>query len=73
MTTYIQLKLQSDPLLTKFIREYPYWYKKINRNPNLYNEMVNDMKVKYKLTTSDKINNTLSNISMLQSLLDVLK
>ena len=35
--------------------------------------MIMDMKEKYKLTTSDKINNTLNSINMLKTFLDVLK
>ena len=73
MTIETQLKISSDPTLTRFIREYPVWYKYLNRNPDLFNNMVRDMKEKYKQTTSDRINNALNSISMLQSLIDVLK
>lgn len=67
------MKINSDPNLTSFIREYPIWYKLLNRNPNMFNEFVRDMKDKYKLTTTDRINKTLNNISMIQSLIEVLK
>lgn len=73
MTIETQLKISSDPMLIGFIREYPIWYKYLNRNPDLFNNMVQDMKEKYKLTTSDRINNALNSIGMLQSLIDVLK
>ena len=73
MTIETQLKISSDPMLISFIREYPIWYKYLNRNPDLFNNMVQDMKEKYKLTTSDRINNALNSIGMLQSLIDVLK
>lgn len=73
MTIETQLKISSDPMLIRFIREYPIWYKFLNRNPDLFNNMVQDMKEKYKLTTSDRINNALNSIGMLQSLIDVLK
>lgn len=73
MTVELQLKINSDPRLKTFIREYPNWYKLLNRNPNLYNDFVNDMKQKYKLTTSDKLNKTLNSISMLQAFLEVLR
>ena len=53
-------------MLIRFIREYPIWYKYLNRNPDLFNNMVQDMKEKYKLTTSDRINNALNSIGMLQ-------
>ena len=73
MTVELQLKINSDQRLKQFIRQYPNWYKLLNRNPYLYKDFVNDMKEKYKLTTSDKINKTIDNISMLQSFLEVLK
>ena len=71
MTIENQIKIASDPRLVSFIRENPYWYKILNRNPLLFNEFVSDMKNKYKLTPSDKINNALNSISMLQTFLDV--
>lgn len=73
MTTEIILKINSDPRLKTFIRKYPYWYKRLNRNPLLFKEFENDMKDKFKLRPSDKLNKTLENISMIQTFLDVLK
>lgn len=73
MTVELQLKINSDQRLKRFIRENPIWYKKLNRNPDLFNEFVLDMKDKYKLKTSDKINKTLNSISMMQAFLEVLK
>ena len=73
MTVENQIRIAGDPLLTRFIREYPIWYKRLNRNPDLFKDMIMDMKEKYKLTTSDKINNTLNSINMLKTFLDVLK
>ena len=69
----IQDKLYREPILRRFLYEESYWYKYLNRNPDLFNNMVQDMKEKYKLTTSDRINNALNSIGMLQSLIDVLK
>lgn len=73
MTVDLQLKINSDPRLKSFIRENPVWYKRLNRNPELFKEFTMDMKNKYKLTTSDKINKTLNSIGMLQSFLEVLR
>jgi len=69
----IQIKINSDQRLKRFIRENPIWYKKLNRNPDSYNDFVLEMKDKYKLKTSDKINKTLNSISMMQAFLEVLK
>lgn len=73
MTTEVQLKINSDPRLILFIRENPIWYKRLNRNPDLFKEFTMDMKDKYKIKTSDKITKALNNISMLQAFLDVLR
>ncbi len=73
MTIDIQYRLSSNPLYIKFIREYSYWYKFLNRNPAYFNDFVKDMKNKYKLNPTDKLNRMLDNINMLETFLDVLK
>ena len=74
LVTYsLQTRINADINLKRFLRENSYWYKILNRNENAFLEFVSDMKVKYKLTTSDKINRTIDNIGMLQSFLEVLK
>lgn len=73
MTFMLQNKINSDINLKRFLRENSYWYKILNRNEKTFPQFVEEMKIKYKLTTSDKINRTIDNISMIQSFLDVLK
>ncbi|MGM9882259.1 MAG: YlbE-like family protein [Bacilli bacterium] len=73
MTTDVQLKINADMRLKRYIRENPIWYKRLNRNPDLFRNFTMEMKDKYKLKTSDRINKALNNISMLQTFLDVLK
>ncbi len=69
----IQYKINKDINLKKYLRENSYWYKYLNRNSSSFKYFVDEMKVKYKLTTVDKINKTMDNINMLQSFLDVFK
>lgn len=73
MTYMLQNRINADINLKRFLRENSYWYKILNRNENAFPEFVSEMKKKYKLTTSDKINRTIDNIGMLQSFLEVLK
>ena len=40
MTTELQLKISSDPRLVSFIRQYPIWYKRLNRNPLLFKDFI---------------------------------
>ena len=73
MTTELQLKISSDPRLVSFIRQYPIWYKRLNRKPLLFKDFTEDMKDKFKIRPSDRLNKTLENISMIQTFLNVLK
>ena len=73
MTYDIYNRIHHDINLKRYLREHSNWYKILNRNPDSFFAFVEEMKVNYKLTTSDKINRTIDNISMIQSFLDVLK
>ena len=73
MTYNLQNRINSDINLKRFLRENSYWYKALNRNENVYLEFVNDMKVKYNLTSTDRINKSIDSIGMIQSFLEVLK
>lgn len=73
MTLEVQHKINSNIMYQRFIRENNVWYKLLNRDPELFKDFVLDMKDKYKLKTTDKINKMLDNITMIQSFLDVLK
>ena len=73
MNIDIQMKINNDPRLKRFIRNNPIWYKYLNRNPDYFKLFFNNMKDEYKLNTSDKISKTMENLSMIQTFLDVLK
>ncbi len=55
MPIEIQMRLRENPLYIKFLRENNIWYKLLNRNPNSFDLFIKEMKIKYKLRTSDKI------------------
>ena len=73
MTFELRNKINSDINLKRFLRENSYWYKILNRNEDAIIDFVREMKIKYKLTTSDKINKTIDSIGMIQSFLEVFK
>ncbi len=73
MKLNIIMKINTDPLTKRFLREHSYWYKYLNRNSNYYASFINDMKEKYKLTTADKLTKISNDISMLRTFLEVLK
>ena len=73
MSYDIWYKIDSDINLKKFLRENSNWYKLLNRDSRNFDIFVNEMKVRYKLTTEDKIHKMIDNIGMIQNFLEVLK
>ena len=71
MDLSVQFKLNENNLLHRYIRENSYWYKILNRNPSLISNMTDEMKDKYKLHTSDKIEEIGNKISMIELILKV--
>jgi hypothetical protein len=68
MPLEIQFKLRENPLYIKYLRENNIWYKKLIRNPNLFSEFENEMKAKYKLRTTDKIEKIIDTIDLVSNL-----
>ena len=73
MTLDVQLKLKSNPLYIKYLHENSHWYKILNRDPNTFNDFVNEVKTNYKLRPSDRINKALSTFEMLSAIMSSLK
>ena len=69
----VMMQINENPIQKQFLREYSYWYKYLNRDIKYYKNFVNDMKEKYKLTTTDKLNKVMDDINMFKTFLDVLK
>lgn len=67
----VQMKLKSNPMYLKFIRENSHWYKILNRHPERFEEMVEEMKTKYRLRTTDKINNVVDSIDLITKIFKV--
>ena len=64
----IQMKLRENPLYVKYLRENNIWYKRLIRNPRSFNIFVDEMKTKYKLRTSDKINKVFDTLDVVSNL-----
>ena len=67
----VKEKLDKDPRFKKYLRENSNWYKKLNRDPNSYNEFVKEMKVKYKLRTIDKIDNFVDTVDLVTKIINI--
>ena len=68
-----QYKINSDMKQISFLRENSYWYKYLNRSGIYYKDFLNDMKDKYKLKPSDRIDKISKDIEMINNIIDVLK
>ena len=67
------VKIKNNALLQKYIRENSYWYKILNRNPNYIEYLIDEMKVKYKLTTADKINDLSDKLDLIRAFMNAFK
>ncbi|MDO4963644.1 MAG: hypothetical protein Q4E75_06105 [bacterium] len=72
MNLDLQFKLKSNPLYLRFLHENSYWYKYLNRSPSYFNDFIEDVKVKYKLRPSDKIDKAISTFDMISSIITTL-
>lgn len=64
-------KINKDDNLHRYLREHSYWYKILNRNPNLIKKMEEDMKKEYKLTLEDKISDITTKINLIKGFMDL--
>lgn len=73
MKLEVYMKLQNNPKMLNYLKLNSEWYKYLNRNPMNYDKFINSMKEKYKIRTSDKINNVIDNMDTISSILNILK
>ena len=73
MNLNLQYKINQDPKQKQFLRENSHWYKYLNRSESYYKEFINDMKDKYKLKPTDRLNKMIDDINLVSSFLEVLK
>ena len=67
------VKIKNDAMIQKYIRENSYWYKLLNRNPNLMPNLIEKMKIEYKITTSDKINEISNKLDLVKAFMNAFK
>ena len=71
MNLYTQYRIRNNANSLRYLRENSNWYKKLNRDPNSYNEFVKEMKVKYKLRTIDKIDNFVDTVDLVTKIINI--
>ena len=73
MTLDIQFKLKNDPYALRYLHENSIWYKRLNRDPELYNTFIEEMKSNYGLRTRDRLSKALDTINIIQNVMSSLK
>ena len=63
----------NEEKLMPYLKENSDWIKYLNRNPKNYALFKNEIKTKYKLRKTDKINNAIENIDLISNVLNILK
>ena len=67
------MELKKDKKMWDLLKENSYWLKELNRDPRNVKKYKEDMKVKYKLRTTDKISDAIDNIDLISNVLSTLK
>lgn len=71
MTIDLIYKINKDNNLHRYLRENSYWYKLLNRNPNLIKKMEDDMKKAYRMTLEDKVSDVITKINLIKGFMDL--
>ena len=67
------LEIRKDKKMEELLKLNSYWIKELNREHNNVKLFINDMKVKYRLRTTDKISDAIDNIDLISNVLSALK
>ena len=73
MTNEVNNKLKSNPLYIKYLREHSYYYKLLNRDPNLINGFIEEVKKEYKLRSIERISKLSDYMDLFSSIVSNLK
>ncbi len=73
MQMRLLLELKKDKKMWDLLKINSYWIKDLNRSSSNIKRFKDDMKVKYKLRTTDKISDAIDNIDLISNVLGALK
>lgn len=69
----IQFKLKENPLYLEYLHTHSYWYKILNRNPDEFNNFIEEVKDFYHLRPTDRLKKAIDTVDMLSSILSSFK
>ena len=68
-----QFKIKNNPVYLNYLRENSIWYKRLNRNPKLFNIFEEEAKAYCKLRPVDKLAKAVDTMELISSLVSTLK
>ena len=72
MDTKVKILLDSNPNYKVYLRTNSYWYKSLNRDSDSVNTFINEVKERYRLRPTDKINDFIDKLDMVSKFINVL-
>ena len=73
MQMRVLLEIKKDKKMWDLLKLNSYWIKDLNRDSSSIKRFKEDMKVQYKLRTTDKISDAIDNIDLISNVLSALK
>lgn len=65
--------IRNNPIIYQYLRDNSSWYKELNRNSNVVDNILKEAKKYYKVRGIDKLERAIEQIDMITSFMDVLK
>lgn len=65
--------IRNNPIIYQYLRDNSFWYKELNRNSNVVDNILKEAKKYYKVRGIDKLERAIEQIDMITTFMDVLK
>lgn len=65
--------IRNNPIIYQYLRDNSSWYKELNRNSNVVDNVLKEAKKYYKVRGIDKLERAIEQIDMITTFMDVLK
>lgn len=69
----LQIKLRENEKYFNYLKQNSYYIKYLNRGDIDYKKFTDEMKVRYKERTSDKVSSFIDNIDLVSTIIDTIK
>ena len=73
MVPKLKIIFDSNQTYKYYLRTHSYWYKILNRNPNMMNNFIEEVKDEYKLRASDRINDFVDKLDMISKFMNAMR